>query len=233
MVTDEQKYISLRRLGEFKELLDLKTAATLNGKQDALTTEQQNAVDSGINSTKVEQYDAIIPEIVDSGAKNKLIFDDITRKDINGDIFTLNSDGNIVINMTESSSDEKFCQLSLNGSTIALAQELCSGNYVLSGIPSDATGLSLRVLYSDNGTVVNIAIDEGQGAVINEYTGSDSVRVRLTIPAGTTVSNCVVKPMICSKAAWDVSKKFVPYAPTNQELWEFFTLVSTVLEGVL
>lgn len=220
MVTDEQKYISVRRLDEFKESLDLETAAALNGKQDTLTTAQQNAVDSGVNSTKIRQYDTALSEIVDGGAKNKLNFDDITRKTENGDIFTIDSNGNIVINMPEASNDEKFCQLSLGGSTIALAHELCSGNYVLSGIPSNVTGISLRVLYSNNGTVVNIAIDEGQGAVITECTESASFRVRLTITPGTTVSNCVVKPMICSKAAWDVSRKYVPYVPTNRELYE-------------
>lgn len=42
---------------------------------------------------------------------------------------------------------------------------------------------------------------------------------RLFIRSGTVVDNVVLKPMICSKAAWDISHKFVPYCPTLPELY--------------
>ena len=42
---------------------------------------------------------------------------------------------------------------------------------------------------------------------------------RLFVRSGTVVDNVVLKPMICSKAAWDISQTFVPYCPTLPELY--------------
>ena len=42
---------------------------------------------------------------------------------------------------------------------------------------------------------------------------------RLFIRSGTVVDNVVLKPMVCTKAAWDITQKFVPYCPSLPELY--------------
>ena len=90
--------------------------------------------------------------------------------------------------------------------------------YVLSGKPSVTEDYLLRV-YTVSGTS-GIANDpgDGTGSVI---TANDLCRVALYVIAGKSYNNVTIKPMICTKAAFGVSQKFVPYRPN----WD---LVSSV-----
>jgi hypothetical protein len=50
----------------------------------------------------------------------------------------------------------------------------------------------------------------------------------VNIPKGATV-NITLKIMICTASDWAVSQKFVPYAPTNRELYEMIGNINTIL----
>ena len=179
-----------------------KTAWT--AKQSALTSAQLTAVNSGIDSSKVSQIeknkDALV-ELVDSGTKNFLKNEGTTTSTA-----TVNSDGTIIINGTNTSA----VNITLSSTT-----KLPAGDYVLS---TENTGssvyLTVRVAndiqYTCTGNTKSISF------TLNEETTLE--RVYLFINANTSIDNLKLKPMICSKAAWDISQKYVPYRPSYDKL---------------
>lgn len=50
-------------------------------------------------------------------------------------------------------------------------------------------------------------------------TASGEVQVFVRVEAGTAV-DVTFKPMICTKAAWDISQTYQPYRPSYQALYE-------------
>ena len=97
------------------------------------------------------------------------------------------------------------------------AANLPAGDYVFCWKNSVSSGVS---------TVINCYTSDNT-RVVNENETNSAVETRfITIPQDcvkfnlyTTGANQVTDLMICTKAAWDVSQKFVPYAPTNAELY--------------
>lgn len=184
-----------------------KTAWT--AKQSALTSAQLTAVNSGIDSSKVSQIeknkDALV-ELVDSGTKNFLKNEGTTTSTA-----TVNSDGTIIINGTNTSA----VNITLSSTT-----KLPAGDYVLS---TENTGsnvyLTARVTndiqYTCTGNTKSISF------TLNEETTFE--RIYLFINANTSIDNLKITPMICSKAAWDISQKYVPYRPSYSDyktVWE-------------
>lgn len=199
-----------------------------NGKQSALSSAQLSAVNSGIDSTKVGQISANQTEIarlVDDKSKNVL---DITKQSIkllntagtwNGDTYTRNGIS-ITINddMTFTVNGEatgKFSFL-LKASNLTGLQ-----GYVLSGgnAASDTVSMLFQ-LQLDPWT--NLAQDYGTGVTISQYSDSQPVAVSIYFKNGATANNLIIKPMICSANSWNFSHEFVPYAPSNAELYRMF-----------
>ena len=193
--------------------------STWNDKQSALTTAQLTAVNSGIDSTKVAQIatnknniltaNAELIELVDSGAKNLC----------NNNLAT----GTISSNVTASVSADK--QVTLSGSTpsnvdasftLSTNTQFPAGTYIGSGCPSGGATDKYRIDYIVNDSTVYR--DTGNGV---EFTISDGdvIRSQIVVYRGNTVPSAAFAPMVCTKAAWDVSQKYVPYAPSNAELY--------------
>lgn len=152
---------------------------------------------------------------VDEGAKNALNFDAVSRASHNGVDFTYNADGSVTVNAASSTSDNAYCYLNLDGSNVNV-KALCDGNHVISGCPTNSSGVTLRIM----GTGYTTVTDSGNGATITAYSGENVIRVAVYVAKNGTPSNIKVKPMICTAADWVVSHKYVPYAPTNRELYE-------------
>lgn len=166
---------------------------------DADTTYQPYA----LPSTKITPE---LIELVDSGAKNKMQLTDSagTSRVIDGITYTVNSDGSITANGTAASlSRYEFATYSAN------SNEILSG--ATGGSPSTyfiyIRGGSSDYVY--NGGVEILTADVG---VSRSYA--------IVVSSGQTVNNVVFKPMVCSKAAWDVSQKYVPYRPSYEETVE-------------
>ena len=102
---------------------------------------------------------------------------------------TVNSDGTIIINGTNTST----VNITLSSTT-----KLPAGDYVLSteNIASNVY-LTVRVANSIQYTLE---------------------RIYLFINTNTSIDNLKLTPMICSKAAWDISQNYVPYRPSYDEL---------------
>lgn len=176
--------------------------ATWNGKQNALSTEQLAAVNSGITADIVSADSAALIDLVNNGAKN-ILKNTATSTELNGVTFTVNPDGSVTATGTATANAD-FTVSNLTGYPT-------SGQYILSGCPEGGGINTYRV------QIYQVVGDFGSGA---EFTSQDGLKVYIRISSGQTVNNLVFKPMICSKAEWDISKTYQPYRPSYQELYD-------------
>lgn len=190
-------------------------------KQNALSSAQLDAVNSGIDSTKVAQIEtnknniskdrAALVELVDSGAKNLLKIT-ATSGTISGVTYTVNSDQTITFN----GKAEDTISLDLSVPATVFGK-----SYFVSGCPAGgATSNSYRQLIRNITDQQNLGSDIGNGVVITFPNSIAYVVVRINIFSGYTANNLTFKPMICSKTAWDISQEYQPYRPSYQELYE-------------
>lgn len=201
-------------------------ADAIESKQDALNTAQLAAVNSGIDSDKVEDIDenrAALVEIVDSGAKNVVYFSEVgtnsshgTTYVSNGVTFTLNPDFSITAERTATSTVDSSCNLRI-GTGSLYVDDYCTGGYVLSGCPEGGgeSTYSLRALRGNDYRVT----DTGEGAVLPDKGANSSIYINMLVMA-TFEGTITFKPMICTKAAWGISQDYQPYRPPYQELYE-------------
>lgn len=165
------------------------------------------------------QSKSALVDIVDGGAKNRLPFNDLaviktmntggTWVDNvytwNGITFTINSDFSVTVDGTATGGNAVLVLSRTGGFSIE------EGNWILSGCPEGGSGSSYSIAIA--GTVS----DTGNTA---EFTSATNKLVRIYVISGTTVDNLTFKPMVCSKAAWDISQAYQPYRPSYQELYE-------------
>lgn len=169
---------------------------------------------------------AELANIIDSGAKNKLNISKSSVKTINtsgtwsGDTYT-RTDNNNNISITVNN-DMSF---TINGTTATRVQFTLSNtglasfqNFVLSGgnVASDTISVLLQEV---GGAYATIGQDFGTGVELGDYDSSRSYSLSINISANTVADNIVIKPMICSKSAWALSTKYVPYCPTLAEIY--------------
>lgn len=176
----------------------------LASKQNSLDTAQLNAVNSGITSSKVAQYDkdaAVLPEIVNSGAKNLSPVDSGT----NG--------------------TARYAEIAISipaGTYIVYCGNLTSND-------TDSTTCLVR-FYDANGTQVStptsakIARGNGVYITLTISNATDTLRIYPSDTSALSENDTVsfTGLMVCTKAAWDVSQAYAPYTPTLQEFgtWE-------------
>lgn len=199
----------------YKALADGNGNNIPNTYQVKLSSAQLLAVNSGIDSEKVEQIATLTNsniELVNNGPKNKFSWSASDRTH-NGVTFTVNGDGTITANGTNNGSGNSFISIK-----IMSAQEIGEfANYILSGAPSNDIGAYLS-LEERGGSYTTYVRDRGSGVVIPEII--TEVNVYIVIPKNAVADNILFKPMICSESDWNISKEFQPYRPSYQELYE-------------
>lgn len=158
-----------------------------------------------------------LAELIDGSAKNRLPFSDLaviksmntggtwdgnayTR---NGVTFTINSDFSVSANGTATGGNAVLVLSRTGGFSIE------EGNWVLSGCPEGGSGTTYNIAIA--GTVS----DTGNTA---EFTAVTSKLVRIYVISGTTADGLIFKPMVCSKAAWNISKAYQPNRPSYDEI---------------
>ena len=166
------------------------------------TTARQNA-DSKLN--------AALLDAINSGAKNKLnVFAAPSQtQPINGVTWTVNSDGTVTANGT--ASGNSWFYLTANPANIQYGVET-----VLSGCPAGGSATTWEIQCSMVGG--STRSDYGEGT-----TQSDDYSYRYVaccVRSGQAVTNLTFKPMVCAKIAYDITPQFVPYSPTNAELYQ-------------
>lgn len=177
-----------------------------------LSTAESNALASGIDSTKVEQIEtnknnistdeAALAELVDGGAKNIIqIFDVSAMTGIpTGITVVKNADNSVTFTGIATGGTGKV-QIKI-GTCYYSAGEFIIAKETLSGI---------RYFTGDNN------FDSNNGNT-HTYNAKGNTNIWLEFNFGTAYDNVTVYPMICTKAAWDISQTYQPYAMSNAEL---------------
>ena len=183
--------------------------SALDGKQASLTTAQLAAANSGITADIVAADSAALTELVDGGAKNKLQ-NNATTQTISGVTFTVNGDGSVTLTGTAATNADINI-------VISTTTTLDAGDYIWS-VANGTSGVYFTVRPGEQGTTQYICTGSTTyiGFSLTERTTIN--RIYLFINRGTTVNNLTFKPMICTKAEWDISQAYQPYRPSEDEL---------------
>ena len=165
-----------------------------------------------------ERTDAALADLIDSSAKNYINTIDLdaiksinTGGTWNGNVYTrynieytVNTDGTISLRTIGGAAT--------NGGALVIPCRALTGEaYHLSGVPSDASGYDLRV---GSGSTYR---DTGSGL---DFTATGNYSIYVRVDSGTNIEDAVtIYPMLCLKSAHNISQNYVPYAPTNAELY--------------
>jgi len=156
---------------------------------------------------------AALAEVVDSGAKNELQ-PSWTTREINGVKFTVGSDGVITVTTTGTRTSAAIYPLlsRYNGTKMT--------GKVMSISPKGGTDASYYVSAEQaDSPWHNVGTDYGDGVVISSEANNKDINVNIVIPANYSPNNLKFSPMLCTKAAFGISKAFVPYRmPYSQSL---------------
>lgn len=169
-----------------------------------------DAIDSQVKSNEdnITANRTALAELVDGGAKN-LIQDTATSRTENGVTFTVNADG--TVSLTGTASATIWFPIMTNMS-------IASGTYTISNGLADDTA---RVIISTTNSLSSRIFDSNESGYITKTIDAISgVNAYLRVASGKVTDGAVVKPMLCVKAAWDISQAYVPYRPSYQELYE-------------
>lgn len=189
--------------------------ALLTSKQDTLNAAQLAAVNSGIDSTKVAQIAtnttteaedrAALVELVDGGAKNMLDLSGITPVTPSGITCTQDGDEWVVSGTITALGSVRFFNVPMTH---------IKNQVILSGCPS---GGGQGIYSMDVLEVSGDSKDYGSGSGAFDIPDDSQFTLRFVLNAGT-YSDLRFKPMICTKAAWDISHAYVPYRPSYDEV---------------
>jgi hypothetical protein len=190
------------------------TYTTLSERLNAIESEQES------QGAALDEDRAAIVELVDGGAKNVLNYTEIgtnashgTTFVSNGVTYTLNSDFSITAERTETSTVDSSCNLRIASSSLYV-DAFCNGNYILSGCPEGGgdTAYSLRAIRDDYRPT-----DTGNGVELPDKGANTNIYINMLVMAAFE-GTVTFRPMICTKAAWDISQQYVPYRPCYDEL---------------
>lgn len=125
--------------------------------------------------------------------------------------FTVNKDGTVKANGTASAA---------TWFKIADNLTLPAGKYVISGGEVVSGNVNVRVVLSPEQLAASIIADSNGNSYTFTLSSETTANVYVRMSTGRTANNVLVKPMICTKDMWDISQEYVPYIPTNRELYE-------------
>ena len=157
------------------------------------------------NALAVDNRAALI-ELVDGGAKNKLLIGSPTSIPA-GLTCVRNSDGTYTVSGTLTSAN-----------SISFSINAVEGDLVLSGCPEGGGNDTYLLRITKSGSQVVGSVDTGNGSDVFTMNGT-GYALNIRFGAGT-YTNVIFSPMICTKADWDISQTYQSYRPTYQELYE-------------
>lgn len=184
-------------------------AAARQDADDVLTAAVAQINAALLDCAAREELNDAVGALAALGAKNLLKVTSATQT-INGVTFTVNNDQTITVNGTNTSTSTALFVIE----DIPLQSGIA---YTLSGCPSGGSTASYYIGSLDTTNWQEFTTDTGNGntATLNE---PKTIRFRIGIRSGVTVNNLVFKPML--RLAEITDSTYVPYAPTNRELYE-------------
>lgn len=191
-------------------------ASALSQKQDALSTAQLSAVNSGITTEDVAQIKTNKNNILLISENNitKNYFDYYNATIVNTYItkFTNNNDGTFTLKSNDATSGVVVPYISIT---------LKAGQYVLSGCPPTGSDNTYRLdIRSDSGGVIDNSADYGSGSSTFTIESDGQYRLGFRFASGYTfpVDGLIFKPMICTPEQWSITHEYQPYIMTNAEI---------------
>lgn len=154
---------------------------------------------------------AVLARVINTGAKNMLnVFAAPSQtQPINGITWTVNSDGTVTANGT--ASGNSWFYLTANPANIQYGVET-----VLSGCPEGGSATTWEIQCVKQGE--STRSDYGSGTT--QPSDYNYKYIACCVRNGQTVTNLTFKLMVCAKIAYDITQQFVPYSPTNAELYQ-------------
>lgn len=148
--------------------------------------------------------------IKQDGSKN-LVPNTASSGTVSDVTFTVNKDGTVKANGTASAA---------TWFKIADNLTLPAGKYVISGGEVVSGNVNVRVVLSPEQLAASIIADSNGASYTFTLNSETTANVYVRMSTGRTANNVLVKPMICTKDMWDISQEYVPFTPTNRELYE-------------
>lgn len=193
---------------------DSTARATAASKQDALTFDSApvsgstNPVTSGGVYSSQQTQDSAITFATNAGVKNLLNLTGASDSTV-----TVNSDGTMTADGTNSAN------VSITLGTVTLK----AGRYILSSGVNLPQGVYLSVRVGAGETKYDCThdVESVEFTVPSDMTMD---RVWIFISKNTTIDNMTIRPMI--RHAEIADDTFVPYAPTNRELYEMILTIA-------
>lgn len=169
-----------------------------------------------VDNTTYDIKDATISdelaELVDSGAKNlaNFSFGTVTESGVTA---VVNSDGSITLNGTRTSSSAYIIQAS--NTPIKIKNNT---SYVCKG--TNNSGVRVQVIgFSEDETSYHLLCNSSTDVTFDSENWHHYF-IRILLFGNSTFSDVTIYPMCCLKTAWDISQAYVPYSPSNAELYE-------------
>lgn len=184
---------------------------------DKVLSDNNFSDDEKLKLESLENYDDSnikneIATIVNSGVKNLL---PSNAKTISDKGLTAVVDGNGIVTISGETSSVSNFELDFPVPTSIKGKKV-----ILTGCPAGGAnaGTYRLLVRSLDDPKTNIASDIGNGATFTLPSEFERIVVRINVFAGYVVDNLVFKPMLRDASIEDDT--FVPYAPTNRDLYE-------------
>ena len=173
---------------------------------------------SGTSTNPVQNkaVQAPVARLVDAGAKNLLKIT-ATSQTISGVTFTM-ADGSVTATGTSGA----------NGATLVLASYTAteSNKLILTGTPLNDAGAYIDYIGTDWSNQIIV-----HGGSAEKIWSTKASRIRIVIPQNVHIEGLVFKPMLCTAEDYAISTEFVPYAPSNRELYEMILALQNAQNG--
>lgn len=189
----------------------------LNGKLTEADIATLRATVAAQGATLEDDTAALI-ELVDAGAKNLLNPENAVGY-VGQSGYPITKSG-ITYTLDSNSETITLSDTATSVSTLRIPITLKAGTYHVSGIPSGGSDSSYRADLRNAGGNTFITSDYDYGAGF-EFTLSETTAIDycIRVANGYSPQSVVVSPMICTKAAWDISHTFQPYRPSYSEMY--------------
>lgn len=190
-----------------------------SGKQNALTTTQMQAVNSGITAegvTQISTNKTSISEILDANGKKQLIpiFGTIT----NGNITYSQNGTAITVSGTKTAGTENY--IAVYGSTPTYADLGLSAGDVIK-VKNDNSNVYVAIIFWGSGGYSSTIPIQNETKEITLPSNKEKILIRIAVLSGLSSVNETIHPLICKKELFDVSSEVTPYAKSNYELTQY------------
>lgn len=175
---------------------------------------QDTTADAAWAKDQIDDY--IMPalsSLIDRGAKNALDLSSAQTTTDNGVTFTLNSDYSITIT---------GAAIAPNNGWFVVPVTVPDGVYMFSGMPADGGTTSYRqeIRAAPRGSVIGIN-DSQSGNQITISSGGATIYYHIRAASGYNFGTGVtVNPMLSQPKQYVISDAYVPFSPTNRQLYE-------------